>query len=209
MQERIHSFREQFLELGFVQAVIEKWQQLPSRHQMILKFLIPLVVIFWLIPNSESDESHEEVVVEAPDAAKTRVAIGLNIPGVETAEVADETDEGTKPKRISLSGNDEKEEAEVEKVVDTTAGPKPWTEYEVQTGDNLSKIFRAHNLDLQELNDLLKVEGKGKPLSQIHVGQTVRYRLTNRGRLDILQIKDPQSTVMYFRLSSGGFARSQ
>lgn len=178
------------------------WQKLPKLHQKILSILVPVLLVIWILPLGSSEQVSEEVVLEPPqDSSQTRVAIGLDIPGVEKEPVASAKD---KPARVSL--NPEQEQA-LEEKEDTTAGPKPWTEYVVQAGDNLSSIFRRYDLDPHELNALLKVEGKGKPLTQLAVGQTVRFRKTNRGYLDILQLRSAQGEVMYFRLSSGGFAR--
>lgn len=209
IKKRVQTFLEKIAHLKPVEWFLTYWNDLPSRHQTIVKFLLPAVLVVWLLPLSSDDSVTEEVVLAPPKATQERVSLSLNIPGVEQEDSTAEDDSEAKPKRVSLSENNAKETEAPEEVVDTSAGPKPWTEHQVQAGDNLTRIFQASGLDLEDLNDLLKVEGKGSPLSQIHVGQTIRYRLTNRGRLDILQIKDPQKTVMYFRLSSGGFSRSQ
>ncbi|MEF1291248.1 LysM-like peptidoglycan-binding domain-containing protein, partial [Vibrio sp. M260118] len=48
-----------------------------------------------------------------------------------------------------------------------------------------------------------------KPLSQIKKGQLVRYKLAENGQLDILQLEKRNQSVMFFRLSDGGFGRSK
>ncbi|MDA0149513.1 LysM-like peptidoglycan-binding domain-containing protein [Vibrio sp. LaRot3] len=84
-----------------------------------------------------------------------------------------------------------------------------WQEYQVKKGDTLAQVFRANELPMKDLNALVKVEGSDKPLSNIRAGQLVRFKLANDGKLDILQLEKSSSSVMFFRLSDGGFGRSK
>ncbi len=62
---------------------------------------------------------------------------------------------------------------------------------------------------MSDLNALVNVEGNDKPLSQIKAGQLVRFKLAKDGSLDILQLEKSVQSVMFFRLSDGGFGRSK
>lgn len=84
-----------------------------------------------------------------------------------------------------------------------------WKEYQVKSGDTLAQVFRSNNLAMSDLNALVKVEGSDKPLSYIKQGQLVRFKLTEEGQLDILQLEKKDQSVMFFRLSDGGFGRSK
>ncbi|MFA0568138.1 MAG: LysM-like peptidoglycan-binding domain-containing protein [Vibrio gallaecicus] len=84
-----------------------------------------------------------------------------------------------------------------------------WREYLVQQGDTLAQVFRNNKLSQADLNALVKIEGQDKPLSQIRKGQLVRFKLQESGQLDILQLEKGTSSVMFFRLSDGGFGRSK
>ncbi len=86
---------------------------------------------------------------------------------------------------------------------------KAWKEYQVQNGDTLSQVFRNNGLPMADLNALVKVEGTDKPLSYIKTGQLVRFKLAADGSLDILQLDKGSHSVMFFRLSDGGFGRSK
>ena len=86
---------------------------------------------------------------------------------------------------------------------------KAWKEYQVKSGDTLSQVFRNNGLPLSDLNALVKVEGTDKPLSYIKKGQLVRFKLAADGSLDILQLDKGSHSVMFFRLSDGGFGRSK
>ncbi|OIQ24707.1 OapA family protein [uncultured Vibrio sp.] len=92
-----------------------------------------------------------------------------------------------------------------------SASPKSdvWSEYTVKTGDTLAKVFRTNGLPMADLNALVQVEGNDKPLSRIKQGQLVRYKLADDGKLDILQLEKSKDSVMFFRLSDGGFGRSK
>lgn len=84
-----------------------------------------------------------------------------------------------------------------------------WKEYQVQNGDTLAQVFRSNGLAMADLNALVKVEGSDKPLSYIKQGQLVRFKLADNGQLDILQLEKNNQSVMFFRLSDGGFGRSK
>lgn len=84
-----------------------------------------------------------------------------------------------------------------------------WQEYVVKNGDTLAQVFRTNGLPMADLNALVKVEGNDKPLSYIKKGQLVRYKLAKDGSLDILQLEKKAGSVMFFRLSDGGFGRSK
>ncbi|WP_428775248.1 LysM-like peptidoglycan-binding domain-containing protein [Vibrio sp.] len=84
-----------------------------------------------------------------------------------------------------------------------------WQEYQVKSGDTLAQVFRNVGLPMTDLYALVKVEGNDKPLSYIKQGQLVRYKLAKDGQLDILQLEKDSGSVMFFRLSDGGFGRSK
>ncbi|CAK1964902.1 LysM-like peptidoglycan-binding domain-containing protein [Vibrio crassostreae] len=84
-----------------------------------------------------------------------------------------------------------------------------WQEYLVKQGDTLAQVFRNNDLPLSDLNALVRIEGSDKPLSQIRKGQLVRFKLAETGQLDILQLEKGNTSVMFFRLSDGGFGRSK
>ncbi len=84
-----------------------------------------------------------------------------------------------------------------------------WREYIVQKGDTLSQVFRVNELPMSDLNSLVKIEGTDKPLSHIQQGQLIRFKLAEDGNLDILQLERNGQSVMFFKLSEGGFGRSK
>lgn len=87
--------------------------------------------------------------------------------------------------------------------------PKVWHQYIVKQGDTLAAVFRENDLSLADLHELVKVEGAGKPLSRIKKGQLIRYKLTDKQQLDILQLEKSDKSVMFFRMADGSFGRSE
>ncbi|OLQ86709.1 lysine transporter LysM [Vibrio ponticus] len=94
--------------------------------------------------------------------------------------------------------------------------PKPqplqsdqWKEYTVKSGDTLAQVFRANNLPMSDLNALVKIESSDKPLSHIKAGQLVRFKINADGSLDMLQLEKATKSVMFFRVSDGGFAQQK
>lgn len=90
-----------------------------------------------------------------------------------------------------------------------TLASDTWQEYQVKSGDTLAQVFRSNGLAMADLNALVQVEGSDKPLSYIKQGQMVRFKLAADGKLDILQLEKRDHSVMFFRLSDGGFGRSK
>ncbi len=86
---------------------------------------------------------------------------------------------------------------------------KSWKDYTVKSGDTLAQVFRSNDLPMTDLNALVQIEGTDKPLSQIRAGQLIRFKLDDEGQLDILQLEKKPTSVMFFRLSDGGFARNK
>lgn len=89
-----------------------------------------------------------------------------------------------------------------------TPQSKMWHQYTVKSGDTLAEVFRANSLSMADLNALVSIEGSDKPLSQIKAGQLVRYKMNNKGDLDILQLEKGGQSVMFLRMSDGSFGRS-
>lgn len=122
----------------------------------------------------------------------------------EATEVPNEAPEGQR-KEVAVDTTDLSQVASNKPVTVT----EQWKEYQVQSGDTLSKVFRNNNLPITDLNALIKIEGLDKPLSKIKQGQLVRFKTTPEGNVDILQLEKSGVAVMFFRLSDGSYGRSK
>lgn len=204
---RTQVMKDKFIQSDLVIRVIDAWHSLPKLHQRILMVLIPLVIVLLLLPSEKKQESQtQEIAVKS--AKPSRMMIPLVINGEETVATKTKPKVDKDEKRVQLSGPESNPEDKPERKVSDNAGPEPWNNYTVQKGDTLSQVFRNNDLPLSDLNQLVEIEGKDKPLSHIQHGELIRFKLTNRGDLDILKIEKNDGPVMFFRLSSGGFARS-
>lgn len=155
------------------------WQRLPKMHQRALMILTPLVLLLFIVPLPQSESTAET------DASLEKEAIRKEV-AVDTTSLS-EKGKNSQP------------------VTKTDA----WQEYTVQAGDTLAKVFRSNKLPMADLQALVAIEGLDKPLSKIKQGQLVRYKMTAEGHLDILQLEKAGSSVMFFRLSDGGYGRSK
>lgn len=85
---------------------------------------------------------------------------------------------------------------------------KMWHQYIVKNGDTLAEVFRSNSLPMADLNALVRIEGSDQPLSHIKAGQLIRFKMTTKGDLDILQLEKNGQSVMFLRMSDGSFGRS-
>lgn len=166
------------------------WSGLPKLHRRSLSILVPIVLILIFMPTPKSEDSEM-----APNPNK-RVAIKINPIGL-----SEQT-----PTQSSTSADPTSNNAP-EQSTTTSNSQLSWKDYVVKAGDTLAKIFRSNGLSMADLNDLIRVEGTGKPLSHIQKGQMIRYKLDSKGQLDMLQLEKSSGSVIFFRLSSGGFAK--
>ncbi|MDW6091739.1 OapA family protein [Vibrio rhizosphaerae] len=163
------------------------WCQLPKLHQRLLMVLCPVVILLILIPWPKGQQVASEQPVGEPSVGEQRVALALDPDSLKEPTVV-------APKTVKPASEPR-----------TTA----WVNYTIQNGDTLSKVFRTNDLSLADLHALVQVEGSDKPLSNIKPGQLIRYKLTTKGELDILQVEQKDQSIMFFRLSNGGFGRSK
>ncbi|GAB2637641.1 LysM-like peptidoglycan-binding domain-containing protein [Vibrio panuliri] len=116
--------------------------------------------------------------------------------------------EQVEPQRVAISVNTQSLSEQGEPKTQPLQSDQ-WQEYTVKSGDTLAQVFRANDLPMADLNALVKVEGSDKPLSHIKAGQLVRFKIKTDGTLDMLQLEKSSKSVMFFRLSDGGFAQSK
>ncbi|SHF39282.1 LysM-like peptidoglycan-binding domain-containing protein [Vibrio gazogenes] len=165
------------------------WCKLPKLHQRLLMVLVPVVILLVLLPWPKEEQVASEQPIVEPSVGEQRVALALD-----PDSLKEPTESVASPQAVKSASEPR-----------TTT----WVNYTVKNGDTLSKVFRTNDLSLADLNALVQVEGSDKPLSNIKPGQLIRYKLTTKGDLDILQIEQKDQSIMFFRLSNGGFGRSK
>lgn len=139
------------------------------------------------------------------------VVVAAVIPLPSSSDSDDSAQESVEPKRIPLALNaqDMSQQSSAESTESRAIRASAWVTYTIQNGDTLSKVFRNNDLPIADLNALVRSEGPDKPLSDIRPGQLIRFKFSKQGQLDILQVEKSDQSVMFFRLSDGGFGRSK
>ncbi|WP_299021467.1 LysM-like peptidoglycan-binding domain-containing protein [uncultured Photobacterium sp.] len=179
-----------------------KWLSLPKLHRRALAVLVPVVAILSVIPASDAPST-----VNSGEPQRRDVELKLGGSQQELPPVSQRV-EPASPKRPVASTT-----ASVSEPA-SPAHQQPmaqeWYQYEVNKGETMANIFRDNSLPLADLYAVAAIEGKGKPLSRIKAGQWLRYKQTEDGGLDALQIESRSGEpVMFFRRSDGSFVRSQ
>ncbi|OOE88439.1 LysM-like peptidoglycan-binding domain-containing protein [Salinivibrio sharmensis] len=163
------------------------WHRLPVLHRRLLMVLIPLVLVLAVLPSPSS---------KAP-SPQTRQPVALN-----TGSNVSSASQNDSSVAVSTA-------QPTAQQTETTEG-SPWVSHQIEPGDTLAKVFRRYDLALTDLYAIANIEGEGKPISRIQPGQWIRFKRTPSGALDILQIETEKGqSVLYFRLSDGGFARQR
>ncbi|MGF1740705.1 lysine transporter LysM [Vibrio profundum] len=156
------------------------WQSLPKLHRRSLSVLIPVVVLLAVMPTMKDEQQQIQ-----PDPNQ-RMSLTID-----PQSLSDQASSNT----------------DAQQITSQSKAKKTWRNYTVKSGDTLANVFRENGLSMSDLHALVKVEGTGSPLSHIRKGQLVRYKLLSDGQLDMLQLEKPTGSIIFFRLSNGGFAR--
>ncbi|MCL9780492.1 lysine transporter LysM [Vibrio sp. S4M6] len=175
------------------------WSTLPKLHRRLLSVLIPVVLVLIMLPTPKSEQS------EIAPNLNQRVPIKINPVGL-SEQMASQPATNSSPAGNSSTTINTSSDTSAKSTSPAETQPS-WKDYVVKAGDTLAKIFRNNGISMSDLNDLIRVEGTSKPLSHIQKGQLIRYKLDSDGQLDMLQLEKASGSVMFFRLSSGGFAK--
>lgn len=83
-----------------------------------------------------------------------------------------------------------------------------WRTYRVESGKTLAQLFRDHGLPPEDVYAMAKVEGDGKPLSNLQQGQMVQVRQNASGVVTALTIDtNDNQQVLFTRQPDGSFLR--
>lgn len=83
-----------------------------------------------------------------------------------------------------------------------------WRSYRVDSGKTLAQLFRDHDLPAEDVYAMAKVEGDGKPLSNLQSGQMVQVRQNANGVVTALTVDlGNNAQVLFTRQPDGSFLR--
>jgi len=86
-----------------------------------------------------------------------------------------------------------------------TADQTPWTEHEVQAGDNLSAIFLRVGLDAQDMYKVLNSNEEAQVLNKLYPGYQLSFNISEPGTLSQLKVLKSPVDGYLFTLHSDGY----
>lgn len=84
-----------------------------------------------------------------------------------------------------------------------------WQRFTVADGQTLAQLFRDHNLPVNDVFAMARVEGDDKPLSTLQRGQTVKVRVDAQGVVTGLTVETSNGPALFTRQPDGSFIRAQ
>lgn len=92
----------------------------------------------------------------------------------------------------------------------TPAADSQWKEFTIQQGHTLTQLFRENNFIISDAFLLAQVEGPGKPVNALRIGQKIKVQLTNDNQVTALEIElSPNRSALFTRKSNGRFQRDR
>lgn len=82
-----------------------------------------------------------------------------------------------------------------------------WRAYRIGYGKTLIKMFRENQLPIADIQAMIAVEGRDKPLSGLQSGQVVRIRQNASGVITGLTIEGSDNPPLFTRQPDGRFMR--
>ncbi|MDR0805444.1 MAG: hypothetical protein LBN41_01675 [Enterobacteriaceae bacterium] len=170
------------------------WMEpLPYFHRrgVLLATLLVLVAFLW--PGSKSDEPvTRSVPVErsAPNHNGELVNAQIIPPPVNQRSPAVQTPPAEEPV--------------------TSANNNQWQEFTIQKGHTLTQLFRENHFIISDAFLLAEVEGSGKPVNSLRIGQKIRVQVTNDKQVTAVEVElAPNRSALFTRQSDGRFRRDR
>ncbi len=87
----------------------------------------------------------------------------------------------------------------------TQIDQSPWTEHEVQAGDNLSAIFTKVGLDAQDMYKVLNSNEEAQVLNKLYPGYQLSFNISEPGTLSQLKVLKSPIDGYLFTLDNDGY----
>lgn len=85
-------------------------------------------------------------------------------------------------------------------AAETVEASEDWRNWTVRPGDTMAKIFERSGLDRRDLARILARNGYAQKLARLRPGETIRYQLSEEGRLRALAIEPEPTLRVIFEL---------
>ncbi|MDR9889094.1 OapA family protein [Pseudenterobacter timonensis] len=182
---------------------------LPPLHRRGIIIAALLVVVGFLLPSGNETDTAAPVSRDAqldiqPQANERPMQAQLVTPNgdEQVAPVAPEPVQEEEPQAQT---------APAEPQAQQPAGiDQQWRSYRVEPGKTLAQLFRDHRLPPTDVYAMARVEGEGKPLSNLQNGQMVQIRQNANGVVTGLTIDTGNGQqVLFTRQPDGSFIRAR
>lgn len=189
------------------------WMEpLPYAHRrgVILATLLILCAFLWPSDKGETTtSSNTSVELSAPEASTTQP----NAPPPEPSQALN-TPTPIQPPPLASS----------QQTTETpTSAPTPqspaipeqptnheWKEFTIQKGHTLTQLFRENRFIVSDAFLLAQVEGSGKPVNALKIGQKIRVQLTQDKQVMALEVElSANKSALFTRQSDGRFRRER
>jgi len=171
---------------------------LPPAHRRGLIFAALLVVMGFLLPapDETSRPANRDAQIELPPAEQAPPPPVISEPQQAIVPDAEPPEQQTQPPAAQNAP--------------PAAGiEQQWRAYRVGEGKTLAQLFRDNNLPPVDVYAMAKVEGDGKPLSNLQSGQWVKIRQNASGVVTGLTIETNGQQVLFTRQPDGSFIRAR
>ncbi|MFN2287629.1 MAG: peptidoglycan DD-metalloendopeptidase family protein [Chromatocurvus sp.] len=177
-----------------------------GRHHLLAFVTITVAVAISALVAPGSDvEANREAVVE------TEVTSITEITSVEASEAGETREASAIPQQQAIAGDMPGEitrhPREITAPASATREDSPsWRELIIQSGDNLSLLFKRAGHSDRDVYDIVNTAPQGKALERIYPGQTLAFLSDKEDRLTAVKhVIDPLRSVIYRRMD-GGFS---
>lgn len=85
-----------------------------------------------------------------------------------------------------------------------------WKEFTIQRGHTLTQLFRDNHYTVTDAFLLARVEGQGRPLNELRVGQKIKVQVTDDRQVTALEVElTPNRSALFVRQRDGSFKRER
>ena len=186
---------------------------LPLMHRrgIIIGFL--LVIIGFLLPAGSDSADSTPVRREAQldlqsESQPQQGSLQQPLPPITSTPTVSDPGQAA-PASPEVVQEDDAEEPMPQSRNAATGIDQQWRSYRLESGKTLAQLFRDHNLPATDVYAMSQVEGSGKPLSSLQVGQMVKIRQNASGVVTGLTVDAGGQQVLFTRQSDGSFIRAR
>lgn len=173
---------------------------LPPMHRRGLILAALLVVIGFLLPapDDTAQPARRDAQIELPSPEQAPPPPVISEPQQAIVPDAEPPEQQAPP-----------EQPPAQDIQPTAGIDQQWRTYRVGEGKTLAQLFRDNNLPPVDVYAMAKVEGNGKPLSNLQSGQIVKIRQNASGVVTGLTIESSGQQVLFTRQPDGSFVRAR